>query len=263
MVDKVAQAQVELEEVLDLPVLIRAAGAPGALGADIAGARRAGRAAGSPAGKANARTEQLLERLARARNRLGRERLEAPALVSELLGRPPGDQEDLVRRDPRFQTWGVCELLLRRGDELAGRDAAESGRRAGLALATADLLSGRHPEPVLQDLRARAWATVGESRRQTGQLRGAEEALRSGAGCLAHGTGDLLVEARLLEFEAAVRLDQERRGEAAALLQQAASRYMAVNEPELLDRTLLRRNQIRREAERVRFASELAFEPSV
>jgi hypothetical protein len=261
MVDNVAQAQAGLDEApaADLPVLPVLPMLPPMLPmliAESGGERAAFGTGGALAGP-------LLERLARARNRLGRERLEAPVLVAGLLAQPAGWQEELIRRDPRLQTWGVGELLLRRGEELAAQDPAESARLAGLALTTADQLDGCHPEPVLQDLRARAWAAVGEARRQAGQLRAAEEALRASAGCLAHGTGDLLVEARLLEFEAAVRLDQERRGEAAALLLQAASRYRSVNEPELLDRVLLRRNEIRREEERVRFATELVFEPSV
>jgi hypothetical protein len=205
----------------------------------------------------------ILDRLARARLLLGRERAEGPALLIWLLAHPAGCQEELVCQDRRLQTWGVCEQLLRRSEEVAPTDPDESGRLAALALTICERLEGRHPEPVLQDLRARAWAGLGEARLQAGQLRGAEEAVRAGAGCLAHGTGDLLIEARLLEFEASVRLDQGRRGEAAALLQQAASRYLAVNEPELLDRALLRRNQIRRQTERFRFPSHLIFQPIV
>jgi hypothetical protein len=208
-------------------------------------------------------TVTALDRLARARLLLGRERAEAPALLTWLLVHPAGSQEDLVRQDRRLHTWGVCERLLRRSEEVAPTDPDESGRLAALGLVIAERLEGRHPEPVLQDLRARAWAGLGEARLQAGQLRGAEEAVRAGAGCLAHGTGDLLIEARLLEFEAGVRLDQGRRSEAAALLQQAASRYLAVNQPELLERALLRRNQIRRQTERFRFSSHLIFQPIV
>ena len=78
---------------------------------------------------------------------------------------------------------------------------------------------------MVEDLKARAWAAAGEARRRQGDLAGAEAAVRAAASRLAHGTGDLLVEARLLEFEAAVRRDQRRGGEAAALLKLAAARY--------------------------------------
>ena len=208
-------------------------------------------------------TGTVLDRLARARLLLGRERAEAPALLTWLLAHAPGCQEELVREDRRLQTWGVCERLLRRSEEVAATDPDEAGRLAAMALMLAERLEGRHPAPVVQDLRARAWSGVGEARLKAGKLREAEEAVRAGASCLAHGTGDLLIEARLLEFEAGVRLEQGRRSEAAALLQQAASRYLAVNEPESLERTLLQRNQVRRQTERFRFSSHLIFQPIV
>jgi hypothetical protein len=204
----------------------------------------------------------LLERLAETRAVLGRERAQAPGLVAELLAQPPLRQGPRLAADTRLHTWGVCELLLRQSRERMERDPAESERLAALSLAVSEQLAGRHPEPVLQDLRARAWAERGEARRRRGDLCEAEEALRAAATCLAHGTGDLLVEARLLEFEAVVRLDQGRRGESAALLQQAASRYVALNEPGPLDRVLLLRSQIRRDEERAHFARSLALEPA-
>ena len=97
---------------------------------------------------------------------------------------------------------------------------------------------------MVGDLKARAWAAAGEARRLQGDLAGAEEALRAAAACLAHGTGDLLVEARLLEFEAAVRRAQGRGGEAAALLKQAAARYRQVGETQLLERVLAEREAV-------------------
>jgi hypothetical protein len=205
----------------------------------------------------------LLGRLTEARALVGRERAEAPSLVAELLTRPRALQVAALAEDRRLHTWGVCELLLRCSQDCVEHDPAEAGRLAALSLATSERLSGRHPEPVLQDLRARAWAGVGEARRREGALTGAEDALRAAATCLAHGTGDLLVEAQLLEFEAVVRLDQGRRGEAAALLQQAASRYLAVNEPAPLDRVLLLRTRIRCDEERAHFTRPLLLEPSV
>jgi hypothetical protein len=52
------------------------------------------------------------------------------------------------------------------------------------------------------------------------------------------------VEARLLEFEALVRRQQGRSGEAAALLKMAAARYREIGESELLARVLAARNEI-------------------
>lgn len=190
-------------------------------------------------------TGPLLERLARAQAALDRERADAPALREELLALPPERQPETVAGDPRFHTWGFSEEMLRNGQEIAGADPGESARLASLALtASAHLDADLHATPLLQDLEARIWACLGDARLRTGDLPGAEEALREAASRLARGTGDLLVEARLLDFEAAVRRAQGRPREAAALLKQAEARYREVNEPELAARVRREREQL-------------------
>jgi hypothetical protein len=193
-------------------------------------------------------TASLLASLNRLRSALGRERAEAPALASELLATAPERREEWLRREPRFQTWGLCELLLTRSLE-ALDDPDAAGPLAALAIVGADRLDpDDHPAAVVADLKARAWAASGEARRRQGDLAGAEVALRAAAGCLAEGTGDLLVEARLLEFEAALRRGQGRGGEAAALLKLAAARYRESGEAQLLERALAARSEVLREA---------------
>jgi hypothetical protein len=188
----------------------------------------------------------LLAALSRARSELDRERAAAPALAAELLALPPERREERLRQDRRFQTWGLAELLLARS--LDAPEPAEAAGLALLALTGAERLDPeRHPAPVAGDLKARIWAAAGEARRRRGDLAGAEEALRAAATSLALGTGDLLVEARLLEFEAAVRRTQGRAGEAAALLKQAAARYGQVGETQHLERVLAERESILRE----------------
>lgn len=187
----------------------------------------------------------LLARLEQARRRLDHERAEAPALVAELLGLTPGDNPapvdplhagvERAALDPRFQTWGVCEELLRRSFQ--EDDPAPAGRLAGLALAAAAGLEERHGEPLVRDLEARAWACLGAARLRAGDLAGAEDALREGAFCLVDGTGDLLVDARLLEFEAAVREAQGGLRAATSLLRQAEARYREIGETTLAART--------------------------
>lgn len=203
----------------------------------------------------------LLERLARTQAALDRERTEAPVLCARLLALPAGKQEDELRAEPRLQTWGVCEVLLERSLAATEADAAESGRLAALVLTASALLSeALHVAPVVQDLEARAWALVGESKLQAGDLPGAEQALQEGAARLGHGTGDLLVEARLLEFEAGVRRHQGRTSEAAALLKQAESRYREANEHHLAARTHRKRDQVLQQADSL--LRNIIFEPT-
>jgi hypothetical protein len=192
-------------------------------------------------------TESLLASLNRLRSALDLERTEAPALASELLALPVEERVERLRGDRRFQTWGLCELLLAKSAE-AGEDLAAAEAFATLAVAGAERLDPeRHAAPVVEDLKARAWAAAGEARRRRRDLAGAEEALRAAAGCLAHGTGDLLVEARLLELEAALRREQKRGGEAAALLKLAAARYRESGEGKLLERALAARAEVLRD----------------
>lgn len=201
----------------------------------------------SPAGpgEEGAETETLLARLARARSALGRERAEAPGLVDRLLAEPPARRRELAEADPRFHTWGVCELLLERALAVEEADPEGSGALAELALAAAEHLNPRHhAAPVVEDLKARGWACFGHALLAQEDLEAAGRALQAAASCLAQGTGDLLVEARLLEFEAAVREKEGRPGEAAALLKQAASRYREIGDAPLLARVQEKREQI-------------------
>ncbi|HVT57804.1 MAG TPA: hypothetical protein VHR45_05355 [Thermoanaerobaculia bacterium] len=207
--------------------------------------------------------DALLSRLVQARAALEHERALAPSLCSDLLASPAEEQLERIAHDRRFQTWGVSELLLDKSQRAEERDPPESGRLASLALAAvAGIDTTLHLPAVAHDLRARIWGTLGEAQRRTGKLKAAEDSLRQAASCLAQGTGDLLIEARLLEFEAAVRHDQGRGGEAAALLKQAASRYLEVHEFHLLARVVARREQLLREAPRPTLPPRFAWRPA-
>jgi hypothetical protein len=177
----------------------------------------------------------LLEHLARVQAMLAREREAAVRLCEELLALPGEQQAEAVRSDPRFRTWGICEgLLLRSADPET--PPVEAERLAFLALEAAAGLDARvHSAAVVRDLQASAWGCASRARLRADDLDGAERALTEAAAHLAHGTGDLLVEARLLELEAMLRRRQGRPREAAALLRQAEARYRESGESGLAD----------------------------
>jgi hypothetical protein len=106
-----------------------------------------------------------------------REREGAPRLYAELIQHPIERNTLLVRNCPRFHTWGFCELLLHRSREQNFQDPAVG---EGLALLAIEVLDHLDPSlygaESLEDLRARAWSYVGNSRRVKGDLQGAEEA---------------------------------------------------------------------------------------
>ncbi|HKH50017.1 MAG TPA: hypothetical protein VKM72_35640 [Thermoanaerobaculia bacterium] len=188
----------------------------------------------------------LLARLEEARGRLDRERAEAPGLCAELLARAPDSVSDAGAEtvEPRFRTWGVCEELLRQST--LEENPFASSRLASLALAVTRGLDEQHDKPLVRDLEARVWASLGSARLRSGDLAGAGEALREGALRLVEGTGDLLVDACLLEFEAAVREAQGGLREAAGLLRQAQARYREIGETTLAERAAQARERVLR-----------------
>src|SRR5436190_15138256 len=124
-------------------------------------------------------TSPLLEALERVRSTLDRERAAAPAFCAELLALPPETALERIRGEACFQTWGLCELLLAKSTELAAGEADLAGAAhcAALALAGAERLGvSRHAAAVVEDLKARAWAALGEAHRLGEDLAGAEKA---------------------------------------------------------------------------------------
>src|SRR5205085_6263788 len=93
------------------------------------------------------------------------ERAEAIQLFAELAHHPAERRTLIVRNSTRFHTWGLCELLLWRSQEQNFLNAALGESLALLALEILDHLSSEdyRMEPI-EDMRARAWAYVGNSR---------------------------------------------------------------------------------------------------
>lgn len=65
---------------------------------------------------------------------LARSRAEAPRLVEELLPLAPEERLSRLHADPRFVSWGLCELLVRRSCQTAAQEAAEAVHLADLAV---------------------------------------------------------------------------------------------------------------------------------
>ncbi|MFL6194836.1 MAG: tetratricopeptide repeat protein [Thermoanaerobaculia bacterium] len=167
------------------------------------------------------------------------ERGKAPALVSELLGRPREDWPERIRVR-RFQTLAVCELLIEKSFEEGFRDASRAVELAGLSLDLAGLLDGeRYGRSVVQDLRARAWAYLGNARRISFDLAGAEEALIEAERLADAGSADPLEEARILDLRASLLSDQGRFEQAAELLDLVIDIYDDLREPHRKGRALI------------------------
>jgi len=125
----------------------------------------------------------------------------------------------------------------------------EVGGFADLAVHVADLLPGSAPfeEPWIYQLRALAWAALGNARRVQGDLSGAERGFEMSDSWWAAGTGstgDILgYEPILLDFKAPLRTVQRRFPEALKLLDQAVALFLD-GQPEHRDPHLAGRSLI-------------------
>jgi transcriptional regulator with XRE-family HTH domain len=132
------------------------------------------------------------------------------------------ERRAIVRENPEFWSWGLCELLCDESVKAAADDAAKALDLADLAVLVAGLVPG--PEGGPPRLRGWAWAFLGNARRVHGNLVAADEAFaRSRELWEAGASGDsgLLDESRLLDLEASLRRDQRRLHDALALLDRA------------------------------------------
>lgn len=150
------------------------------------------------------------------------ERLEAPELFVDLTGQPPERWGALIAAEKRFLTWGFLELVIERSLEVATRNPELAEHLGRLALQVAERLDLRlYGAGPIEDLRARAWAHIGNARRVRSDLAGAEEAFTAAFLQLGRGTADPLEKAVLFDLKASLRRDQRRFDEAASLLRKA------------------------------------------
>lgn len=153
---------------------------------------------------------------------LERERAEAGGLLDELIAHSPERQALLAGNDRRFHTWGLLELLIERAQESLLEHRPESERLGGLALRVAERLDAiYYGEARLEDMRARSWSIIGESRRLRSDFPGAGEAYDRAHEHLRAGTGDPLERALVLDLEASLRRCERRFEEARRLLRKA------------------------------------------
>jgi tetratricopeptide (TPR) repeat protein len=182
---------------------------------------------------------------------LARSRAEAPDLWLQLEPLSPEERLRLVRADPTFASWGLCELLCHESRRYAPEDVALSAHLAELAVTVADSLEDGGPaeDRWLYQLRAYAWAHLGNAHRVQGDLQGADEAFNLseqwyGAG--AESVGDSLgYGPAILGLKSSLRRDQRRFPEALELLDQVVTDYLD-GDPDQRDSHLAGRALVKR-----------------
>ena len=166
------------------------------------------------------------------------ERAAAPGLVDEILRLPREERAGHVGH--RYRTLAVCELLIERSFEEGFEDPPRSVEIAELAILLAERLDAEHyGHAVVQDLRARAWAYLGNARRISSDLLGAEQALAHAEALAEEGSADPLEEARLLDLKASLLSDQGWFEKAAETLGVVIDIYEEVRDPHRQGRALI------------------------
>jgi tetratricopeptide (TPR) repeat protein len=169
-----------------------------------------------------------------------RERMEALGLFTELTAQPAERRTLLIRNSSRFHTWGLCQLLLRRSREQNFFDASLGESLALLALDILDGLdSSRYGAESIEDLRARAWAYVANSRRVKADLLGADQAFALAFAALGRGSREPMERAVIMDLRASLLRAQRRFGEALRLLHRAIVIFRQIGERHRAGRALL------------------------
>jgi tetratricopeptide (TPR) repeat protein len=147
----------------------------------------------------------------------------ARALWDHHLARlAPGPRRMAIRHNPDLHTWGTFDLLLTEAKRIAPEQPPESIDLAYAALAVTDLLSPQaYGEERICDLRASAYAWLGNAKRRVGDFPGAEEDLRAATKSLEQGSGDPYEEANVLSMTASLLTDLGELEKAADLLETA------------------------------------------
>jgi tetratricopeptide (TPR) repeat protein len=188
--------------------------------------------------------DPALDRVARSMQGLQQsyemERAQAVALLPELLAQPLDRRLLLLRNSPRYQTWSLGQLLLRRSREQNFQDASLGESLALLALEVLEHLDvSYYGRESVEDLRARAWGYVANSRRIKADLRGAEQAFALSFAALARGTREPMERAVLLDLRASLLRAQRHFCEALRLLRRAIVVFRQLGEQHRAGRSLL------------------------
>jgi tetratricopeptide (TPR) repeat protein len=148
-----------------------------------------------------------------------------------------------IRNDPQLRLWGVHERVLQEAAGVVRKKPVDATDLAHLALAVAESLDPRsYGEERIQDFRAAAWSTLGNTKRLAGDLQGATEALEAAGEALARGTRDPLEEANTISIRASLQNDLGDPEGATEALRRAVRLVLAVGARHLAARFTLQQS---------------------
>lgn len=148
---------------------------------------------------------------------------------------PPLLPEQRTARD-----FARCAAFLDRCHALRRSDPEGVVMLASLAVSLAERIAphGRSPAEIA-DLRARAWAELGNARRVGGDLAGAELDLSRAVRQVDQGSGDRALLIQLMDLTASLLVDQQRFAEAIQLLDRVEQMHRAAGDLHAAGRALV------------------------
>jgi tetratricopeptide (TPR) repeat protein len=170
---------------------------------------------------------------------------EAPDLWMQLVEHSYEEQVRRADEDESFHTWGLCQLLLDKSLKAGFGDPRTAVDLANLAIKVAAHLGDAYDPSWVLDLRARAFAYLGNARRILGELRSAEDAFHKAEKCLDRSTsGNTLILAEILDLKGSLRRAQRRFHAALELVEQSATLYREIGDPHGAGIALLKKAQV-------------------
>lgn len=190
-----------------------------------------------------------------------RDRSRAPKLFTELMRHPVSRQRPLIQRTWRFKNYVFAEFLLDQSQQQVVDDPARAEDLADLALVVAEQLEGSHYGPALvNDLKARSWASIGNARRVQTNLRSAAEALEEAEKWLEQGTDDILLKARMAAYKGSLLREQQHFDQAIENFDSAYSIYKEAGEKQWMALTLISKAKLMEESGKAEAGLELLQE---
>lgn len=152
-----------------------------------------------------------------------------------------GDESFPWHQVQALHGWPLCEALLRKSYEVRFTDSKRMLSLAESAAGVAKHIKAeKYPWPgFVADLRARAFAELGNAYRVNDRFSDADAAFERAIGFFEEGTGAPLLQARVLDLFASLRSAQRRLDDAIQLLEQVYELYLEADDRHLAGRALI------------------------
>lgn len=166
--------------------------------------------------------------------------LQAPQSAQALLALEEDERRERLSHEGAPVSRGLVEHLL---NESRTHWILDQDKSIGLARAALDVIdvlpNEQASDRVKQDLRAQAWAYIGNCQRIRGELSDSDSSFRRAEEHMRQGTTDLLVRAEVLDLKASLLRSQRRFREALETLDQVSGAYRRIGDQHLVGRVLL------------------------